>query len=266
MSHISAVSSAEIKRVNELVDAVYVLSVKSFTQRIAHVESEMKKHGITFRFMFEHDAAELDDAMLANIFGPSDMQKAQKSLVLKNIQVWRDAVAHGYRRILVFEDDAVLAPDFAAHLEQALDSDELLPEGWLIFLGGMDTKVPYTYFLSDGPLVELPIATAEGCVSDLCAIRRRLEWVERNKITLPADHLIRRIDKDQGIRQFWLRHPIVEQGSVLGIFDSALDVNRQKHSRYYNILRNRWNKFQRRYLREWIVRTLFFFNRSYRGR
>lgn len=266
MTHLLTQDQAKSKPVNRLVDAVYVLSVKTFAQRIAHIEHEMQKHKITFRFMFEYDAAELDDTMLADIFGPSDMQKAHKSLVLKNIQVWRDAVAHDYHRVLVFEDDAVLAPDFSLRLEQALGSDELPSEGWLIFLGGMDTKVPDAYFLSKGPLVELPIATAEGCVSDICAMRRRLEWIEHNKITLPADHLIRRIDHDQGTRQFWLRHPIIEQGSVLGIFDSALDGSRQKHSRYYNIFRNRWNKLQRRYLREWIVRTLFFFNRSYRGR
>lgn len=266
MAHLSAVDRAESKPVNKLVDAVYVLSVKTFVQRIAHIESEMKKHGIAFSFMFEHDAAELDDALVAVTFGPSDMRKAHQSLVLKNIQVWRDAVAHGYRRILVFEDDAVLVPDFVARFEQALDADDLLLEGWLIFLGGMDTKVPDAYFLSHGPLVELPIATAEGYVSDICAIRRRLEWIERNKVTLPADHLIRRIDNDQGIRQFWLRHPIVEQGSVLGIFDSALDGSRQKHGRFYNILRNRWNKFQRRHLREWIVRSLVFFSSHHRDR
>ena len=148
MAHLFPADRAETKTVNKLVDAVYVLSVKTFAQRIAHIETEMKKHGITFSFMFEHDAAELDDALVADIFGPSDMRKAHQSLVLKNIQVWRDAVAHGYRRILVFEDDAVLAPDFAARLEQALDADDLLSECWLIFLGGMDTKVPDAYFLS----------------------------------------------------------------------------------------------------------------------
>jgi len=259
-------NQAGTKPVNKLVDAVYVLSVRTFAQRIAHIEAEMKKHGIAFSFMFEHDAAELDDAIIAATFGPSDMRKAHQSLVLKNIQVWRDAVAHGYRRILVFEDDAVLVPDFVARFEQALGANDLLSKSWLIFLGGMDTKVPDTYFLSQGPLVELPIATAEGYVSDICAIRRRLEWLEHNKVTLPADHLIRRIDNDQGIRQFWLRHPIVEQGSVLGIFDSALDGSRQKHSRYYNILRNRWNKFQRRRLREWIVRSLVLFNCRHRNR
>ena len=240
--------------VNDCVDAVYVLTVKTFTQRIDHIRQEMARHGIRFEFMFAHDASELDDALIEATFAPSDMKKAHQSLVLKNIAVWRDALARGYRRILVFEDDAVLVPGFAPRFAQAMDAAAQLPPGWLVFLGGMDTKVPDRYFLSPGPLVELPIATAEGYACDALALRRRLDWLAAHKAHLAADHLIRFIDKAQGTRQFWLTEPIVEQGSVLGIFDSELDAHRRKHSAAYNKLRNRWNKFQRRRLRGWLVR------------
>lgn len=240
--------------VNDSVDAVYVLTVRSFAQRIAHIEREMARHEIRFEFMLQHDADQLDDALIAATFAPSDMKRAHQSLVLKNIAVWRDALAKGYRRILVFEDDAVLAPDFAARFAQAMDATAQLPAGWLVFLGGMDTKVPERYFLAPGPLVELPIATAEGYACDAAAMQRRLAWLADHRAHLAADHLIRHIDQAQGTRQYWLRHPIVEQGSVLGLFDSALDANRLKHSATYNRLRNRWNKFQRRTMRAWLVR------------
>ncbi|MDD5329775.1 MAG: hypothetical protein PHX38_07210 [Sulfuricella sp.] len=248
------------KSISNRIDAIYVLSVKTFSHRIAHIKAEMARHRIAFDFMFDHDPDELDDALVASTFGPSEMEKAHQSLVLKNIQVWRDAVGHGYRRVLVFEDDAVLCPDFDMRFREAMEAADSLPTGWMIFLGGLDTKVPGGYFLEPGPLVELPIATAEGCIHDLTAMRRRLEWLECNRVTLAADHLIRRIDLEQGTRQFWLRHPVVEQGSVLGIFDSYLDGSRQKHSRRFNVFRNRWNKFQRRRLPEWRVwlKTQFF--------
>ncbi len=242
-----------LRPVNDWVDAVYVLTVKTFTQRIAHVEAEMGRHGIAFEFMFQHDAAELDPALVAATFDPSDMKAAHQSLVLKNIQVWQDALAKGYRRVLVFEDDAVLLPEFKARFHEAMTVADKLPDGWMIFLGGVDTRVPDAYFLAPGPLVRLPMATAEGCVHDALAMVRRLEWLAKNKVTLPADHLMRHLDEAMGTPQYWLRHPIVEQGSVLGIFDSFLDGSRQKHSRRYNILRNRWNKFRRRRLREWLV-------------
>jgi glycosyl transferase family 25 len=214
----------------------------------------MARHGIRFRFMFEHDADQLSDTVLAETFGPSEMKKTHQSLVLKNIAVWREAVAKGYRRVLVFEDDAVLRRNFGERFREAMMAADALPSGWSIFLGGLDTKVPSRYFLEPGPLVELPMATAEGCVYDLTAMHRRLDWLAQHRVTLPADHLMRHIDMAQGTRQFWLRHPVVEQGSVLGIFGSHLDGVRQKHGRFYNRFRNRWNKFQRRILREWLIR------------
>lgn len=246
--------SPHAKTVNELVDAVYVLSVRAFTDRIAYIEKEMAGHGIRFRFMFEHDADQLSEALLAETFSPSDMKKPHQSLVLKNIAVWREAVANDYRRVLVFEDDVVLRRNFDERFREAMTAADALAPGWSLFLGGLDTKVPYRYFLEAGPLVELPMATAEGCVYDLAAMQRRLAWLAQHRITLPADHLMRHIDTAQGTRQFWLRHPVVEQGSVLGIFDSHLDGVRRKHSRFYNISRNRWSKFQRRILQEWLAR------------
>jgi glycosyl transferase family 25 len=242
--------------VNDLVDAVIVLSVRSFEQRHAHIRSELGRHGIAFEFQFAHDASALDPALVASTFAPSDMRPAHQSLVLKNIQVWRDAVSRGWRRVLVLEDDAVLAPDFVPRLREAMQAADALAPGWLLFLGGLDTKVPDAYLLARGPLVPMPIATAEGCVHDLVAMQRRLHWLERNKVTLAADHLMKRIDQECGTAQYWLRHPIVEQGSVVGLFDSVLDAQRLKHSRLFNILRNRWNKFQRRRLREWRLRLL----------
>ena len=76
-----------------------------------------------------------------------------------------------------------------------------------------------------------------------------------NEIALPADHLLKHADAELGIAHFWLRPPIVEQGSVLGLFESVLDAHRRKHSRAFNVLRNRWNKFQRHRLRGWLVRA-----------
>lgn len=235
------------------VEAVYVLSVRRFTQRIAHIEREMEKHGIAFEFLFEHDADELDDRMIAANFAPSELTVGQQSLVLKHILAWRRAEAANLRRLLVFEDDVVLAPDFSARLGEALRAVEALPAGYLIFLGGADTKVPDRYFLAPGPLVKLPIATAEAYVTDLEALRLRVAWLAHNKIALPADHLLKSLDAELGIDQYWLTRPIVEQGSVLGMFPSALDSNRQKHSALFNRCRNRWNKFQRHRLRRWIV-------------
>jgi hypothetical protein len=122
-----------------------------------------------------------------------------------------------------------------------------------VFLGGADTKVPDAFFLAQGPLFPLPLPTAEAYLSDAAALRARLAWLQTHRVDLPADHLINRIDRDSGVAQYWLRDPIVEQGSVFGLFASALDQHRLKHSALYNRMRYRWNRFQRRRVRAWLA-------------
>lgn len=236
-------------RVNAWVDAVFVLSVKTFTVRIEHVKRQMARESIAFEFMFAHDANELDDETLAKTFGPSELKRPHQSLVLKHIQTWRDADAKDLRRILVFEDDVILAADFRVRFDEAMRAAERLPEGYLIFLGGADAKVPDRFFLATESLVLLPMETTEAYVTDLVAIRRRLSWLETHRVTLPADHLIRQIDEQSGTAHYWPRRAIVEQGSVTGVFPSVLDGGRQKRSNLLNQLRYRWSKFRRHRLR-----------------
>src|SRR5262249_59516840 len=86
------------------IDAVVVLSVKPFADRIAHVTGELARFGVPFEFIFDFDAAELDDAIIQQHFvvgGPP--MKRQASLTLKHLQAWRLAEARGARRIMVFE-------------------------------------------------------------------------------------------------------------------------------------------------------------------
>lgn len=232
------------------LDGIYVLSVKSFTDRIAHVRKELGAQCLDFEFVFDHDAVELDPAVIERQFAANtQLSRAHCSLVLKHAEAWRRALSRGQRTILVLEDDVLLSRHFRAGLATALAAGRDLREGWLIFLGGADTKVPDAFFLSETPLFPLPLPTAEGYLTDAAAMARRIAWLDANQVNLPADHLINQIDAACGIGQYWLRSPVVEQGSVFGLFTSKLDRNRLKHSTVYNWLRYHWNKVRRRRLR-----------------
>ncbi len=246
--------------VNNVIDKVYVLTVKTFNDRIAHIENEMRQHQIDFQFVFSFDIPDINSELLDQSFGDSTLTLAQKSLVLKHIHAWRDAELHNYQRILIFEDDVILHKDFGHYFEKIMKAAESLTPGYLIFLGGADAKVPDAFLLSNDLLVALPIATTEAYITDIAAIKRRLNWQAHNKIALPSDHLICKIDKQLDIVNYWSRTPIVEQGSVTGVFNSHLDSHRQKHSKLVNVLRYRWNKYQRHVLRARIasLRKLFF--------
>jgi glycosyl transferase family 25 len=238
------------------IDAVFVLSVKTFTDRIAHVRRELGHFGIPFEFVFDFDAAELEEATILRHFASASPMRKQMSLTLKHREAWQLACARGARRIMVFEDDVILHPEFHARLAAAMQAADALAPGWLIFLGGADAKVPDDFFLHPGPLVPLASTTAEGYVTDLEACRRRIAWCEANKIMHPADQLITQIDRVETTAQYWPPEPLVEQGSVIGLFDSVLDATRLKHSRFYNVARHRWTKWRRRTFRKHWVRAV----------
>src|SRR5262249_46334824 len=133
------------------VDAVYVLSVRTFADRIAHVMRELGRHRIGFEFVFEFDAAALDEETILQHFAGNSPMKKQMSLTLKHLQAWRRACERGQRRILVLEDDVILHPDFRARLAAGMRAADALAPGWHVFLGGADARVPDDFFLAPGP-------------------------------------------------------------------------------------------------------------------
>ena len=234
--------------VNEQVDAVFVLSVRSFHDRIAHIEAELRSHGIAFEWIFEHDAAELSAALIEATFAPSDMGPPQQSLVLKHIETWKRCVSRGYRRVLVFEDDAILADRFSEVFSAAMRDADGIEQPYMIYLGCGDNKYVAPPPHADAVLVKtnLALPATDATVFDQRAARLRLEYVARHKITRPADWLMREADAAMGIAHYWLRDPIVEQGSMNGRFASVLDRKRIGRSRLRTQLRFRWDRWWRR--------------------
>jgi glycosyl transferase family 25 len=232
--------------VNQRVDAVFVLSVRSFTDRIAHIEAELARHGIAFEFVFEFDANAIPAELIARRFAPSDMKLAHKSLVLKHVRTWELAVERNLAHTLVFEDDAVLDQRFDEIVEPALDEAQRLPPGWMIYLGRGNNQIVGGG--RSGPMLvpggELP--ATDALVFDREAARRRLAFLETHRITRPADWLTREIDAAVGVAHYWLREPIVCQGSMDGTFESVLDTKRRGRGRGYAWLRFRWDAWWKR--------------------
>ena len=234
--------------VNELVDAVFVLSVRSFHDRIAHIEAELQRHGIAFEWIFEYDAAELTPELVEATFAPSDMGPPQQSLVLKHIETWKRCVSRGYRRVLVFEDDAMLAADFSEAFSAAMQAADRVEQPYMIYLGCGDNKYVGRLQQTDSVLVKTSLAlpATDATVFNQRAAQLRLEYVARQKITRPADWLMREADAAMGVAHYWLRDPIVEQGSMNGRFASVLDRKRIGRSKARTWLRFRWDRWWRR--------------------
>ena len=242
------------------VDAVFVLSVKTFEDRINHVKKQMALHQIEYQFVFDFDIPDLSTSILTDTFETEKvLDKPQQSLVLKHIQAWRLCVEHQFQNILVFEDDVILSDNFVPKLNQAIKAIEQKQNAYLLFLGGADTKVSDAFLLSNESIVEQPIATAEAYLTNHAACEKRMQWLSSHKVNLPADFLLRKMDPESGIVQYWLKEHIAEQGSVTGIFESSLDKQRRKHSLLFNYLRYEWQKINRKKLRKFyaLVKSIF---------
>jgi len=227
-----------------------VLSVKSFTDRIEHIRAELARHGIDFEWIFEHDANELTPEQIDAVFAPSDLKRGHQSLVLKHIETWKRCVDKGHRRVLVFEDDAVLARDFERVFAEAMREADALDAPYMIYLGCGDNKYVEGAARSPTQLIapdsELP--ATDATVLDGRAAQLRLDYVRRQKVTRPADWLMREADAAMGVRHWWLRAPIVEQGSMNGRFASVLDDRRVDRGLAWNRIRFRWDRLRRRWL------------------
>jgi glycosyl transferase family 25 len=242
--------------VNDRVDAVFVVSVRTFTDRIAHMSAEMARFGIRFEWVFDFDPGSIEPGLVERTFAPSDLNLAHQSLVLKHAATWRACVQRRLRRVLVFEDDVLLAPRFAGVFERAMREADRLPPGYLVYLGCGDNRYVEGAGQSATMLVPGgPLSAADAIVFDALAAQRRLEWMAAHRVTRPADWLMREIDRECGTPHFWLSDPVVEQGSMNGRFASSLDDKRRRRGRLYAWLRYRWSKWRHRNLGGRVIRA-----------
>jgi glycosyl transferase family 25 len=248
--------AASSQPINDAVDAVFVVSVRSFTDRIEHMQTEMARWGIRFEWVFDFDPETIDPELLERTFAPSDLRKSHQSLVLKHAATWRACVERNLRRVLVFEDDVVLAPDFAEVFAQAMAEADRLAPGYLVYLGCGDNRyVEGSARASSLLLPGGPLSAADAIVFDQTAAQRRLQWMADHRVTRPADWLMREVDAECGTPHFWLGRPVVEQGSMNGRFASSLDDKRRRRGRLYAWLRYRWSKWRYRNLGGRVIRT-----------
>ena len=248
--------SAHAKAVNARVDAVFVVSVRAFTDRIEHMRAEMARFGIRFEWVFDFDPGSIDPQLVERTFAPSDLNLGHQSLVLKHVATWKACEERKLERVLVFEDDVVLAPHFPDAFERAMREVDALAPGFLVYLGCGDNRYvegaqrATTMLVPGGPL-----SAADAIVFDRLAARRRLEWLASHRVTRPADWLMREVDRECGTPHFWLSDPLVEQGSMNGRFASSLDDKRRRRGRLYAWLRYRWSKWRHRNLGGRVIRA-----------
>ena len=225
---------------------VYVITVKTFFDRHAHMAALEERLGIKFEYIWNYDADDLSDDDRLRVSG--DMARQSISNVLKHFEAQRRFLATESEVCLVLEDDVLLFDTFEQNFEKVLAHIKSLAPGWLIFLGGADNKIDRRFLRQNDGLIEQDLTTAEAYLLDRCGCQKRLDWLKMHKLDRQADHQIKLIDRALGIKHYWYSQPLATQGSITGLFSTALDASRAKHGAVYLNIRYQWNRFRRQTL------------------
>lgn len=232
---------------NPTLDQIFVLNVKKFDQRRAFMEQQLAAVDMRAEFIFDWDADDLNDDIIARYFTDDNQLSApQKSCALKHVSALQKiAAGNGYA--LVLEDDAVFGKDFKLGLRRALDQSGQFPGEKVIYIGsGGNFFTPksqrkpsqYLYLGKRGRFTD-------SYIIDKATAGKRLEWIAANKISDSIDNQFDKMDRLLGIQIVWLEDPVVEQGSKNGLFKSALEADPPT---WLKGIFFRWEKLKRKYI------------------
>ena len=223
---------------------VFVITVGSFVDRHRHIRKYEEKFGCDFHYILDFDAVDIDHGSLPWAVDRS-LPLASQSNALKHIQAQKLLLQCSEGIGLVIEDDVIFVDNFVDRLRSCLLAAKNLSPGFLVFLGGEDNKVARSFFeAKSNDLIESPLTTAEAYLIDRAGCERRLKSLHNRTIDRQADHLIKLLDEELGIRHYRPASPLATQGSITGLFRTSLDGSRGSKWAWYLGARFRWNVFR----------------------
>ena len=254
------------------LDAIYVLNVKAFDDRLRSITRQLAALGLAAEVIHAWDIEDISPEVAARWFDaaaqgqatttttittatttttttppPLTITSAQRSCALKHVEALQRIVANGHRHALVLEDDAMLAPDFLDGVKRALAEAPGYPEASVIYIGsGGNFYTPR----SQRELGRSLYPGARGRFTDsyiigATAAGMRLDWMQTRGIERPIDNQFDMMDRELGIQLLWLEDPVVEQGSKNGRFVTAID---RPLPRWRQGLQFHWEKLRRKWL------------------
>lgn len=231
----------------------YVIHAKSLPERREHIQRELDRAGIAFEWVLDFDADEIaTDVDRAYFADGANLTLRQKSCAMKHIVAMQRIRERNQDLALVFEDDAILVPDFSERLKRVLVEAEQWPRPRVLHLGAATNFYTPASQLRPGQIVYEGdrVRNTEAYVLGAPEAAARLDWIARNPMTLPIDFTFNHSDPATGIPFLWPEPPLAEQGSLNGMFNSSL--SRKQHFKLQLRIQFAIQKFKRRYLRRWL--------------
>jgi glycosyl transferase family 25 len=235
---------------------VYVIHAAHFVERKKHITQALNEQGIDFEFVEAFDPKDITEDVERNYFAPDvQMSMGAKSCALKHVHVMEMMRDRQQRLALVLEDDLVLDKDFVPWVHAFLKEATDFVEGYSIQLGCANNMyVPGRQLRKNQHLyLQKEVRAGEAYLIDAQAANQRLEWIYKNKISLPIDHLFNLSDRQLGLSIYWSDPTLVEQGSMNGLFKTSLDTGRINKSALRLKFKFAWQRLRKKYIYRWFI-------------
>ena len=221
---------------------IFVLHYSKLTRRKQHILEQFEKHGITdYEFIekFDKDVITDDECpefskdYVAN-------RRAELSLHLKHLYLYRLMLSDNYEEVLVLEDDVILSDNFMKKLTEYMTQ---MPKDYdMLFIGnGCNLHIPRNQLIANQYIYAKCLhETAWGgngaarctdsyiihqrCAKKLCdyVADAGAALVETKKINLPVDWWLNEAARDLVLKVYWAEPTIISQGSQNGMFSRSI--------------------------------------------
>lgn len=208
----------------------YIIHTKEGAEdRELSIIKQFARLKMPFEWILDYDIINLDQSALDRYgYYGNKLSPAEISCSLKHITAWERIAAGDSQGAFVFEDDVLISVGrFKQVVRQAIEEFyACVRDIGHISLGDGDAMyVPWTKTRKNRRLYPAEqVRMADSYWITRQTARIRLAYLAKYGFYLPADHLINKIDNEQGIPIFWLEPTVVTQGSHTGRFTSQLQA------------------------------------------
>jgi GR25 family glycosyltransferase involved in LPS biosynthesis len=130
---------------NKLVDQVYVINMDKDVERMKRFDEQMRHHGIEYKRITAIKGTDVSHSKHMTDFCKVYCTDGIKGCALSHHLIWDDMIKHGYSKICVFEDDALLSDTFNEDLPAMWQQ---LPTTFDLFFMGCNMKCGDTHTIS----------------------------------------------------------------------------------------------------------------------
>jgi GR25 family glycosyltransferase involved in LPS biosynthesis len=221
---------------------IFVLHYSKLTRRKQHILEQFEKHGITeYEFIekFDKDVITDDECPEFSKYYVAN-RRAELSLHLKHLYLYRLMLSENYEEVLVLEDDVILSDNFMKKLTEYMTQ---LPKDYdMLFIGnGCNLHIPRNQLIANQYIYAKCLhETAWGgngaarctdsyiihqrCAKKLCeyVAAAGAAVVETKKINFPVDWWLNEAARDLVLKVYWAEPTIISQGSQNGMFSRSI--------------------------------------------